>query len=224
MNNVQEEICVILGAGGHARVLLDSLILMCTAYSFVILDRTAQGSTREVMGIPVAGDDSLLPELIGRGARRFVVGLGATGNNGPRRRLFELGISHRLHPLVVRHPSAISSRWCTIGAGTQLLARSVVNPGAMLGVNVIVNTSAVVEHDCVIEDHVHIATGATLAGSVRIGELAHVGCGAIVKEGVTVGKRAIVGAGAVVVNDVPSDCTVIGVPARPLVRKSPEPR
>jgi sugar O-acyltransferase (sialic acid O-acetyltransferase NeuD family) len=223
MNKDQGELCVIFGAGGHARVLLDSLFQMHLSYSFVILDRPGPHTHSAVMGIQVAGDDSLLPELIASGATRFVVGLGATGDNDPRQRLFEMGISNGLEPLTVRHPSAIWSRWCSIGAGSQLLPQSVVNPGAMLGVNVIVNTAAVVEHDCVIGDHVHIATGAAVAGSVRIGALAHIGCGATVKEGITIGEGAIVGAGAVVVDDVPSHCTVAGVPARQLPWKKPCP-
>jgi UDP-perosamine 4-acetyltransferase len=81
---------------------------------------------------------------------------------------------------------------------------------------VIVNTGAIVEHDCAIGSHAHIATGAALAGNVRVGEAAHVGIGASVRQGICIGPGAVVGAGAVVVHHVPEGVVVAGVPAREL--------
>jgi acetyltransferase-like isoleucine patch superfamily enzyme len=81
---------------------------------------------------------------------------------------------------------------------------------------VIVNSGAIVEHDCELDDFVHIATGARLAGRTRVGTGAHVGAGATVREGITIGEGALVGAGAVVVADVPPWTVVVGVPAHRL--------
>jgi acetyltransferase-like isoleucine patch superfamily enzyme len=94
-----------------------------------------------------------------------------------------------------------------------------VNAGAALGVNVIINTGAIVEHDCVVGDHVHIATGSRLCSTVHIGTGAHIGAGAIVRQLITIGEEAIVGAGAVVVKDVEPWTVVVGVPARVLKQR-----
>lgn len=205
--------CVVLGGGGHAAVLIECLRASGAAEPSAILetDRSRWGS--EVLGVPVLGGDEFLPQLARQGIGAFVVGVGGIGDNEPRKRLFDLAVSHGLTPLTVRHPSAVCSASALVGSGSLLAPLSVVNARAVLGVDVIVNTAAVVEHDCVIGDHVHIATGARLSGGVRIEAGAHVGTGAIIKQGVTVQERAIVGAGAVVIRDVKAGSTVVGNPA-----------
>jgi sugar O-acyltransferase (sialic acid O-acetyltransferase NeuD family) len=206
--------CVVLGAGGHARVIIDAIQAAGEVELVGILDRDRDRWGTELLGVRVLGGDDLLSQLT-RLADHFTVGLGGTGDNGPRRRLFESARAAGLAPLGVRHPSAIVSAAATCGAGGQLLPLSVVNAGATLGVNVIVNTGAIVEHDCEIGDHAHLASGSVLASAVVVGEGAHVGAGAVVRQGIRVGPRAVVGAGAVVVRDVPEGAVVVGVPARP---------
>jgi sugar O-acyltransferase (sialic acid O-acetyltransferase NeuD family) len=214
--------CVILGGGGHARVLLDTLLENGDVEIRGILDRDGQRQGAEIYGIPILGGDEQLPRLMAAGVTHFVLGLGSAGNNEPRGRLFQESKARGLSPLSVVHRTSICSRRAHLGEGVQLLAGSIINASARLGDNVIVNTGAIVEHDCRIGDHVHVSTGATLAGTVLVGSLSHIGAGATVRQGITIGDRAVVGAGAVVVKDVEAGTVVAGVPAR-VLRRTAEP-
>lgn len=205
--------CVILGGGGHARVLVDTLLASGGVVIAGILDRDPGRVGSNVLGVEVIGGDEALPLLAGRGVTHFLVGLGGTGDNSPRRRLFDLGIAGGLKPLSVLHKSAIVSSFAALGEGCQLLPGCIVNAGSRIGRNAIINSGAIVEHDCEVGDHVHVATGAILASTVRIGDCAHVGAGAVVRQCISIGRGAIVGAGAVVVKDVKPGDTVAGVPA-----------
>ena len=94
------------------------------------------------------------------------------------------------------------------------MANAVINPNAKIGKHCIVNTSSVIEHDCIVRDFAHISPGASLAGNVTIEEGAHIGIGASIIQGIKIGQWAIVGAGAVVIKDVPDFATVVGNPTR----------
>lgn len=209
-------LCVIFGGGGHARVLIECLLIGNSPEFFAILDGDPSLRGKKVLGVPVLGADSLLPELVDKGATTFVVAVGGTKDNGPRRRLFERALSLDLEPLTIIHPTSIRSRYAEIGNGSQLLPGSIVNGGARLGRNVIVNSGAIVEHDCRVGDHAHVASGAVLASTVHVGRGAHIGCGASVRQTISIGEEAVVGAGAVVVEDVAPHSVVVGVPARPM--------
>lgn len=215
------DLCVVLGGGGHASVLIESLKASSIGV-YAVLDKDSSLWGSDLMGVPILGSDDLLPQLVREGVTRFVVGVGAIGDNRIRRQLFESGVAHGLYPLTVRHPSAICSASAQVGAGSVLCPAAVVNARAVLGVNVIVNTGAIVEHDCVIGDHVHIATGARLGGTVRVGTEAHIGAGATVRQGVSIGEGAIVGVGAAVVGNVEPETIVVGVPARVMDRERAE--
>jgi len=203
-------------------VLIDSLWASGAATPYAVLDPDRSLWGKELLGVSILGGDELLPELVSQGVTCFVVGVGAIGDNRPRRRLFELGMAHGSTPLTVCHPSAVCSSWAKIGAGSVVFPNAVVNAGAVLGVNVIVNTGAIIEHDCVIGDHAHIAMGACLGGTVQVDALAHIGAGATVRQNLAIGEGAIIGAGAVVIRDVPPWTTVVGVPASVLRQVSIE--
>lgn len=216
MSATNRQLCVILGAGGHARVLLDALQTRAAEFEFVVLDTDRARHGQQLLGAPILGDESMLPELKRRGATGFIIGVGSTGNSRPRQRLYETALAAGLLPVRVQHPTAIVSTGASLGDGVQLLAGSIVNIGTTIGINAIINTGAIVEHDCRVGSHAHIAPGATVCGGVTIGDGAHVGAGATIKQGIVIGRQAVVGAGSVVINDVPENTVVAGVPARVL--------
>jgi UDP-perosamine 4-acetyltransferase len=211
-----------IGAGGHARVVLEVLQIVGGFDVRGLLDAKPSMVGHEMHHVSVLGDDSLLPELVSQGVRHFFVGVGSVGDCRPRRRLFENAILAGLEPVNAIHPSAIISPTARLGRGATILARAIVNSYAILGENVLLNTAAIVEHDCILQPHVHVATGAVLASGVRVGAAVHVGAGAVIRQGITIGEEAVIGAGAVVVRDVPPRTVVTGVPARELRAVSPE--
>ncbi len=209
---------VVLGGGGHAAVLIETLRVAGQDIAHAVLDVDSRLWGTDILGVPVRGDDRQLPQVILEGADCFVTGVGSAGNNAPRRSVFQVGLEQGLPPLTILHPTAYIAPSARLDTGCQVLPRAVVHTRARLGSNVLVNTGAIVEHDCVVGDHAHIATGAQLAGGVWVGEAAHVGAGATVRQGLRIGAGAIVGAGAVVIHDVPDGWVVAGVPARELKR------
>lgn len=210
-------LCVILGGGGHAVVLIEMLILEGGAVPWAVLDSNQTLWGHQLCGLPILGGDECLPGLKSEGVDSFIVGLGGTGDNEPRRRLFVNAQGIGLRPLTVRHPRAICSPSAHVGEGTVLLAGSIVGARTTVGRNVIINSGAIVEHDSQIGDHVHIASGAVLASTVTVEEGAHIGAGAVIRQCMRIGAGSIVGAGAVVVRDVEAGRTVAGVPAQPLL-------
>ena len=203
---------VLIGAGGHARVVLDAARLAGWTIDGLV-DR--DGSGREIDGARILGDDTALAELRTRGTTHAVVAVGSIRPGGLRADLFARLVAAGLEPAVIVHPSATVSARATVAPGSVVLAGAIINPGADIGRNVIVNTGAVVEHDCVIGDAVHLSPRSVLGGNVTVGSGAHVGIGAVVIQGLTIGAGALVAAGATVVDDVAPGTTVLGVPARP---------
>ena len=207
---------ILLGAGGHARVLVDCLLASDAVQVEGILDPDESTWGREIWGVRVLGGEELMAALKARGVEGFIVAVGSAKDTRPRQRAYDNALRIGLKPVAVRHPAAICSGRIYLGQGVQLLAGAIVNAGARLGDNVLVNTGAIIEHDCDVADHCHVASGARLAGEVRLGIGVHVGVGATVRQGIVVGPHAVIGAGAVVVKDVVAETVVVGVPARPL--------
>lgn len=201
--------CLLIGAGGHGRVLIEANE---PAKFDGIID--SQSGLKEVLGVPVLGGDEVLPRTLDLGFTHFVVGVGSSKSCARRAALFEMAVNAGLKPQSVIHSTAWVSSSAQCADGCQILPRAVVHTGARLAHHVLVNTSAIVEHDCIVGAHSHIATGAILCGGVQVGDGVHIGAGAVVRQGIRIGAGAVVAAGAVVVRDVPEGQIVMGIPAR----------
>lgn len=194
---------VIIGAGGHGKVVAD-IALRSGAQVLGFLDDSREGS---VCGIPVLGKTE---DYVNYKDAAFVL---AVGSAAVRRRLAESMAGVRWYTAV--HPAAvISGLDVTVGEGSVVMANAVVNPGTVIGKHCIINTASVVEHDCVVGDFAHISVGAKLGGTVTVGESTWVGIGAAVKNNVSICPGCMIGAGAVVVKDIDQPGTYMGVPAR----------
>lgn len=197
------ESVIIIGAGGHGKVVAD--IVLCAGDRVLgFLDDNPSGTS--FAGFPVLGGTE---EFRRWGDARFVI---AVGSAAARERLAEKIDGARLYTAI--HPRAVISALETqIGEGTVIMANAVVNPGAKIGRHCIVNTAAVVEHDNRIGNFVHISVGAHLAGTVTVGKATWVGVGAAVSNNLSVCGGCMIGAGAVVVRDITEPGTYVGVPA-----------
>lgn len=148
----------------------------------------------------------------------FLVAIG--GSNGDVRFEIQNFLQDKgLKPIIARHPTAFVADDTKIGDGSQILANSSVCTEVVMGKACIVNTGAIVDHECSLGDGVHIAPGAHLAGCINVGDFSMIGIGATVLPKVSIGENVIVGGGAVVTKDIPSNCIVYGNPAR-LVRRN----
>lgn len=200
---------VVIGAGGHARVVVDALQCAGLEVEGVI----GLEPVGDVLGVRYLGTDDA---VLARNPQSVMLanGVGSIDAKGTRAAVFDRFAALGYEFVRVIHPSAVVARSAQLGEGAQVMAGAVIQPGARLGKNVLVNTRASVDHDCVIGDDVHIAPGATLSGGVIVEAGAHVGAGAVVLQGRRVGVRAVVGAGATVHRDVRAGVIVVGVPAK----------
>ena len=207
---------VLLGAGGHARVIISQLRLQ-RRLIIGLLDDAPDKQDQTIESIEVLGgldelnkyavDDVLLVNAIG-----------STGQPTVRRSVYRRFIADGYRFANIIHPECVLSidTFRSVCHGIQVMAGAVAQPGAKLGENCLINTGATIDHDTTIGEHTHVAPGATVCGGVTIGGCCHIGAGATVVQGVKIGDGAVVGAGATVLRDVPAGQTVVGTPAKPI--------
>lgn len=207
---------IVIGAGGHARVVAEALRLSGTdVLGFTDVNASLHGS--ELDGHRVLGSDAVLSSYAGSGVL-LANGVGSIGVPQARQALQERLRRHGWRFINVIHARAVVSPRAELAEGVQVMAGALVQAGARLAQGCIVNTGAIVDHDCALGPYCHVASGAVLAGGVILGEACHVGAGAVIIEGIELGTKTVVGAGAVVVRSHAGGATLVGVPARARVR------
>lgn len=204
---------VLLGAGGHARVL--AALVRAAGYPVLgVCDPTlaADGISRWA-DLDVLGDDSALdrlpPDRVG-----LMLGIGHLARGNLREQLYAIWRARGYDFPALVHPSAWIAPGVVLGDGVQVMAGVVIQPGCAIGENSILNTRAGVDHDCRIGRDVHVAPGATLCGTVTVDDGAFIGAGATVIQGLRVGARAVVGAGVTLVQDLTPAAIIIGAANR----------
>jgi sugar O-acyltransferase (sialic acid O-acetyltransferase NeuD family) len=206
------EVIVVVGGGGHAKVVISILRKLNRHHILGYTDLTDKGA---VLGVPYVGSDYELAALaVGPQKLNVVLAVGQVGLGKPRYELWARLQSPLLSfPLIVS-PNAIVNEVVSVGEGAVVMDGVVINSGTAIGQGAIVNTNSTIEHDVRLADWVHIAPGATISGGVTIGRFSMIGAGATVIEGKKIAAGCIVGAGATVVHDLTEPGVYVGVPAR----------
>lgn len=199
---------IILGAGGHAKVIANIIEESGdNVVGFLDDNKEIKGkiiyNNKHVMG--TFKDIDKYKNLL------FIIGI---GSNQVRKMINDKYI---LNYYTAIHPTAIISKDVKIGVGSVVMAGAIINPGTIIGKHCVINTKASIDHDNTIEDFVHLSPGVTLAGTVNIKELTWIGTSATIINNITIEKNNIIGAGAVVVKNIDdTNKTFVGVPAKEL--------
>lgn len=203
---------IILGGGGHAKVLIDVL----SYYQCDIIGITEADNKlffTNYYGIRIIGNDS---EVLNYNPSDVLLvnGIGSVATVKKRKSLFCFFKDKGYCFAKVIHPSSVISSEVVLNEGIQIMAGSVIQPGCKLGTNVLINTKASLDHDCIIGNNVHIAPGVTLSGNVVIGNDVHIGAGTTIIQGVHIGEESLIGAGSVVLRNIPPRVKAYGIPAK----------
>ena len=202
---------ILIGAGGHAKSIIDSIDT--NKYELVgFIDQSSE--EKSCMELPIIAHD--LEELENKEDYTYFV---AIGNNEIRKNWYNKLKENNLKVATIIDKTAIIAKTAVVGEGTFVGKLAIINSEAVVGNNTIVNTKALIEHCCKVGSHVHISTNSVLNGDVEVGEGTFVGSSSVIIPQHKIGKWATVGAGAAVIHDVDDYTTVVGVPAKPLIKE-----
>ncbi len=202
---------VIVGSGGHARVIIDILNQNKNMEVVGLVD-TFRPAGEIVDGYAVLGSFGQLDRLI-REYRIDGIIIGV-GDNRIRADYYTKLQGSGLVLVNAIHPSANIAPNVKIGRGVVVAREAVICTGARIGNNAIINTGCIIDHDCVVGDHCHISSGVNIAGAVTVQYGTFVGIGSTIIQGITIGSNTILGAGSVVIRDIPGNVVAVGVPAK----------
>lgn len=204
---------IIVGAGGHAKTVIDTIERQ-GVYEICGIVAPEDIGTEIYRGYRVSAHDDDLPKLFARGISAAAVGIGFLGRSALREKIYkqlkELGYEL---PVII-DDTALVAKSAVTGEGTYVGRGAIVNADAVIGKMCIINSGAIVEHECSIGDFSHVAVGAVVCGQTKVGSRTLIGANATAIQCITIGNDAIVGAGSVVVNDVPAGEQVVGVAAK----------
>ncbi|MFD1037063.1 acetyltransferase [Virgibacillus byunsanensis] len=200
---------IVIGNGGHAKVLVDILLVQ----NKKIIGYTAPTEEENDYGLTYIGkDDAILeysPEEV-----VLVNAIGSTSNTEHRKKIYDYFKSNFYSFTNVIHPKTIIAKNTKLGEGVQIMAGTVIQPFTQIADNSIINTSVCIDHDCIIGKHSHIAPRTTLSGRVIVGESTHLGVGTTIIQNVEIGSNVLIGASSLVLKNIKTGSKAYGIPAK----------
>lgn len=209
---IENKPVIVIGAGGHAKVLIDLLQEQKTEI-IGIVDEDLDKVGSKILGVEILGDDSYIKKYSVNDIL-LVNGLGSIDSMNLRKKIYDKFKKDGYFFRNVIHSSAVISKNVILAEGVQIMPGAIVNAGTSIANNVIINTRVAIDHDCFIGNHVHVAPGSVLSGFVSIGDCTHLGTGCTIIQGKIIGTKVLVGAGTLVIKNVKSGMKVLGVPAK----------
>lgn len=210
---MKKEDIIILGRGGHSKVIID-MIEEENKYNIIGITDVDLNGEKEFFGYPILGNDDVLPQYLEKGVKNVAVGIGGFKDNKLRKKIFikvkSLGFS--LPPII--HSSAMVSKRSHIGEGTIVKRGVIIDTDVTIGVNNILELGAIVGHESKVGDHVLLSANVMISAYNVIGDEAFFAVASTIVSGVSVCEEALIGAGAVVVNDIKEKGLYLGVPAK----------
>lgn len=209
---------ILIGGGGHCKSAID---VIEAEGSFEVVGITDQKEKigESINGYEIIAEDARLPELIKK-YKNCLVTVGQLKDPSLKIKLYDMAKNAGAQFPVIISPHAYVSGRSTLGEGTIVFHRAVVNTNVDIGVNCIINTGSIIEHDSTVGSHTHIAPGAIVNGHCRVGNKVLIGSGAVMLQQTSVGDRAVIGANSTVNRSVDQPGIYSGSPIR-RVGKSP---
>jgi sugar O-acyltransferase (sialic acid O-acetyltransferase NeuD family) len=204
---------IIIGAGGHAKEILEVLTRRKELDNLVFFDNVNETPELFYGQFPIVNSfEELAPFL--KEDDRFILGIGDPVNRH-RLALILSDMGGRLTSLISQD-SLVGSRNCRLRDGVNIMDKVFLSNDVHIGEGVLLNTGSQIHHDSHVGDYTEISPAALVLGKCRIGRFCKIGAGAVILSGVRLGDQVTIGAGAVVVKDVEDDTTAVGVPAKPI--------
>tara|TARA_Y100001970_G_scaffold284775_1_gene402865 strand:- start:2987 stop:3610 length:624 start_codon:yes stop_codon:yes gene_type:complete len=200
---------IVIGSGGHARVVIDTLISLNFDIQGII-DVNFKNQKEKILNYPILGDFKKLNEF---DIKKNLICI-AIGDINIKQKYIDLILSYGFKTPTIIHPSAFVSKNSIIGQGVFVNAKSTINAEAKVDDHSLINSNSIVEHEVVIGKNCHICPGVKIAGRVKIGDNTFVGIGSNIINNINIGDNVIIGAGTVVIKDVKSNSKIVGNPGR----------
>lgn len=200
---------ILLGLGGHAHSVVDS-IEQIGKYNIIGFLDVEEMQGKRYKDYRVLDSDDVLQKYFNSGIKNAFITIGFMGHGMVRSRLYQKlkDIGYNI-PNIIDNTAVISEN-TKLEEGIFVGKKAVINANVVIKKMCIINTGAIVEHDCVIKEFSHVAVGSVLCGGVSIGKQTFIGTNATIIQSIEIGNNVVIGAGTTIRNHVEDNCMVVG--------------